>query len=168
MKTGAVALPYKRVLVPIMGTSSDQDAIELAASIADNSKTELSLVYVVEVAQEYPLEADLPLEIEEAERALDAAGALVASIFNGNKPFVTTELLQARAAGPAIVDEAAHQHSDVIVMALRNQRKHGRATVGDTVPYVLKNASCEVLIRRQPARSGYDRCDWQPNIDEQS
>jgi hypothetical protein len=74
--------------------------------------------------------------------------------------------LQARSAGPAIVDEATNQKSDVIVMALRNQRKYGRATVGETVPYVLKNAKCEVLIRRQPARNGFDRCDWSPDIDE--
>jgi len=149
-----------------MGTSSDKDAIELAASVAAPQGTELSLVYVVEVAQEYPLEASLPGEIEAAERALDAATAHAAALFNGNATSVTAELLQARSAGPAIVDEAVNQGSDVIVMALRNQRKHGQATVGDTVPYVLKNAPCEVLIRRQPARSGYDRCDWHPDIED--
>ncbi len=157
---------YKRVLVPIMGTSSDKDAIELAASICEAEGTQLSLVYIVEVAQEYPLEADLPSEIEQAERALNDAGAIVASIFHSKRPTVHSELLQARSAGPAIVDEAANQNSDVIVMALKNQKKYGRATVGETVPYVLKNAACEVLIRRQPARGSLDRCEWSPDIDE--
>lgn len=161
-------MPYKRVLVPITGSSSDKDAIDLAASIMAAKEAELSLVYVVEVAQEYPLEANLPSELEAAERALDAASVHVDIAFNGSKPVVTTELLQARSAGPAIIDEALNQGSDVIVMALRNQRKHGQPTVGDTVPYVLKNAPCEVLIRRQPARSGADRCDWHPTIDGQA
>jgi nucleotide-binding universal stress UspA family protein len=149
-----------------LGNSSDRHAIELAAAIAEKPGTELSLVYVVEVAQEYPLEANLPSEIEQGERALDAAAALAGAVFNGAKARIHPELLQARSAGAAIVNEAIHQQSDVIVMALRNQRRHGRPTVGDTVPYVLKNAPCEVLIRRQPARKGYDRCDWSPDMPE--
>ena len=159
-------MTYHRVLVPILGNGCDQQALELAASIVAEKETDLSLVYVVEVSQEFPLEASLPGQIESAERALEAASSYARSLFNGKRPIVHAELLQARSAGPAIVEEAAHQRSDVIVMALRNQRKHGRATVGDTVPYVLKNAPCEVLIRRQPARSGYDRCDWSPDIED--
>ncbi len=159
-------MAYKRVLVPIMGTGSDRDAIELAASVCAADEVELSLVYVVEIGQEFPLEADLPSEIEQAERALGAASEVTTAVFNGHEPTIYAELLQARAAGPAIVDEAATQNSEVIVMALRNQRRYGLATVGETVPYVLKNAPCEVLIRRQPAHSGFDRCDWSPDIDE--
>lgn len=159
-------MTYQRVLVPILGNSCDRHAIELAAAVAEKSSTELSLVYVVEVAQEFPLEADLPVEIEQGERALNAAEALAGTVFDGTKPTIYPELLQARSAGAAIVNEAVHQKADVIVMALRNQRRHGIATVGETVPYVLKNAPCEVLIRRQPARKGYDRCDWSPAMPE--
>ncbi len=158
-------MTYHHVLIPILGNSCDQQALDLAASVAESTNTRLSLIYVVEVAQEFPLEAELPHEIETAERALAAAEQYARSRFNGSRPIVHAELLQARSAGPAIVDEANDQHVDVIVMALRNQRRHGRATVGDTVPYVLKNAPCEVLICRQPARSGVDRCDWSPHLD---
>ncbi len=154
------------MLVPILGDSSDQQALELAASVAESQGTHLSLIYVVEVAQEFPLEADLPREIEAAERALNAASAYASKVFNGTQPVVHPELLQARSAGPAIVDEAIEHHADVIVMALRNQRKHGQSTVGETVPYVLKNAPCEVLIRRQPAKNGFERCDWEPDIEQ--
>ena len=159
-------MTYKHLLIPILGNACDQQALELAASIAETQDTHLSLIYVVEVAQEFPLEADLPREIEAAERALAEASHYVHAAFNGIRHTVHPELLQARAAGPAIVDEAVDQNADVIVMALRNQRKHGRPTVGETVPYVLKNAPCEVLIRRQPARSGVDRCDWAPDIEQ--
>ncbi len=30
----------------------------------------------------------------------------------------------------------------------RNRQHFGRITVGDTVPYILKNAPCEVLLER--------------------
>ncbi|MEZ4571910.1 MAG: universal stress protein [Thermomicrobiales bacterium] len=86
-------MTYKRVLIPILGDSSDQQALELAASVAESTGTELSLVYVVEVAQEYPLEADLPRAIDAAERALQAATAYAQVIFNGSKPTVHAELL---------------------------------------------------------------------------
>jgi nucleotide-binding universal stress UspA family protein len=59
-----------------------------------------------------------------------------------------TELLQARSAGAAIVDEAIERASDAIVMAARIRKRHGKPTVGDTVNYVLKNAPCEVIVVR--------------------
>lgn len=158
-------MTFNHVLVPIRGDSSDAQAIELAASVVGPSRVHLSLIFVVEVAPEFPLEAELPREIDLAENALAAASNYAVSIFGANEPAISAELLQARAAGPAIVDEAALQHVEVIVMALKNQRKHGRPTVGETVPYVLKNAPCEVIIRRQPASSRFDQCDWDPDIE---
>ena len=157
-------MAYQRVLIPVRGDDCDRSAIELAATILAPKNVELRLVYVVEVAQRFPLEAELPDQTEQAERALDAASRHARSVFNGVRPSIQCELLQARSAGPAIVDEARLANADVIVMSLRNQRRHGRPAVGDTVPYILKNASCEVLIQRQPPVSALERCDWPPDI----
>jgi nucleotide-binding universal stress UspA family protein len=154
------AMTYHHVLVPITGDASDNEAIQLAASVVDSKEISLSLLYVVEVAPEYPLEAELPREVEIAEEALAVASSYARYVLGERDTAITADLLQARAAGPAIVDEASLQHVEVIVMALRNQRKHGRPTVGDTVPYVLKNAPCEVILRRQPASRSLDKCDW--------
>lgn len=161
-------MPYRQIVVPIQGNSTDQHAIELAASVAESKQVELTLVYVVEVAQALPLEAELPTEVDEGERWLEAAESFARRVYDGMVRRITPELLQARSAGAAIVDEAIERDADLIVMALRNHRRHGRATVGETIPYVLKNAPCEVLIARLPPRSGFDRCEWGPELEAAS
>ena len=62
---------------------------------------------------------------------------------------VLTELLQAREAGPAIVDEAVERGIDLIIMAISYKKPFGEFDLGSTVPYVLKNAPCRVLIWRE-------------------
>jgi nucleotide-binding universal stress UspA family protein len=58
--------------------------------------------------------------------------------------------LQARAAGSAIVDEALGRGARLIVMGTQVRRRSGEMTAGrTTIPYVLKNAPCEVVICRR-------------------
>src|SRR5258708_16070286 len=59
---------------------------------------------------------------------------------------VETELVQARDTGPAIVDEAAEWGADLIVMGLPYKRRFGEFNMGKTVPYVLKNANCPLIL----------------------
>jgi nucleotide-binding universal stress UspA family protein len=61
---------------------------------------------------------------------------------------IVTELLQARAVGPAIVDEAIERDADAIIMTAAVHRRHGRPTLGDTAVHVLLNAPCEVVVVR--------------------
>jgi nucleotide-binding universal stress UspA family protein len=61
---------------------------------------------------------------------------------------IVTELLQARAVGPAIVDEAIEREADAILMTASIHRKHGRDSLGETTNYVLLNAQCEVVVIR--------------------
>lgn len=156
-------MSYKRILVPVQGHECDRRAIELATVIANGAGAEITLVYVVEVAQKLPLEAELPGEIEHAELALERCEAWAKPNGGSSKGVrINPELLQARAAGPAIVDEAVERGADLIVMALRAHKRHGRPVVGETVPYVLKNSPCEVVITRSAASAGYDACEWLP------
>lgn len=156
-------MSYKRILVPVQGHECDRRAIELASVIANGSGAEITLVYVVEVAQKLPLEAELPGEIEQAEHALELSENWAKRCGGSVKGLrVSPELLQARSAGPAIVDEAVERGVDLIVMALRAHKRHGRPVVGETVPYVLKNSPCEVVITRSPASAGFDACEWLP------
>ena len=61
---------------------------------------------------------------------------------------IVTELLQARAVGPAIVDEAIERDAEAIVMTAAIHRRHGRPTLGETTDHVLLNAPCEVVVIR--------------------
>ena len=62
-----------------------------------------------------------------------------------------TTLLQARDVGAALVDEAVAMGADLIVVGLPFRKKFGGDfAIGRTVPYVLQNAPCEVLVVREP------------------
>jgi nucleotide-binding universal stress UspA family protein len=149
---------YRRVLVPVHGGPLDECAIDLAASVSEKKAgTDLTLVYVVEVPQRLPLDADLPREIENGESVLRDAVQLANSM-NGTKfRKVSTELLQARSAASAIVDEAIERGADAIVLAAANRRRRGALTQGETVAYVLDNAPCHVLFVRPTTLNGSRR-----------
>ena len=62
-----------------------------------------------------------------------------------------TQLLQARDVGAALVDEAVALEADAIVLGLPYQvRFGGDFAIGQTIPYVFKNAPCRVLVVREP------------------
>lgn len=143
-------MTYSRIVVPVHGTKSDKRAIEVAGLISSGKSAEIVLVHVVEVAQSLPLEADMPAEVGEGEQALKNAEAW-ARANTTQVGRISPELLQARSAGAAIVDEAVERGADVIVMALCQHRRHGQPTQGETVPYVLHNAPCEVVVTRLPS-----------------
>ncbi len=64
---------------------------------------------------------------------------------------IQAEILRARDAGPAVVQEAEEREVEAIVMAMPYKKHHGMFSLGQTVPYILKNASCPVLLWRKPA-----------------
>ena len=140
----------RRLLVPVKGTDGDARILNVLGRFTNRQTVAVTLVYVVEVQQSMPLDAELPTEIEHGERVLrEAEATAIASLGAAERNHrVVTELLQARSAGAAIVDEAIERASDVIVMAARIRKRHGKTTVGETVNYVLKNAPCEVIVVR--------------------
>lgn len=138
----------RRVLVPVSGGPSDERLLESLSSICQIAKPQFTLVYVVEVPQAMPIDAELPGEIARGEAVLERAEIYlkkrIGEKFNG----VLTELLQARTAGAAIVDEATEQNADMVMLATDARIKHGKTTLGDSVAYVLKNCPCEVFLIR--------------------
>ena len=141
---------YERLVVPVVGSADDDRALAVAQQVVEKRPVALTLIYVVEVAQSMPLDAELPDEIARGEAALHRAEAGARRVL-GKGSDIFTELLQARSVGAAIVDEAIERDADVIVMTAAVLRRHGRPTLGATVDYVLLNAPCEVLAIRRPA-----------------
>lgn len=138
---------HARFVIPVDGGRGDERVLELVKQIAVHQHLSITMLYVVEVPQSMPLDAELPDEIARGDDVLRAAESQARAVAGkGNE--VVSELLQARAAGAAIVDEAIDRHADMIVMSATNRRQHGRTTVGETVEYVMRNAPCEVLIAR--------------------
>lgn len=134
------------VLVPINGTADDERAIDVAILLAKRERAAISAIHVVEVPQELPLEAEMNQEVTRGEDVLEAAERYARQ----HGPDIEIELLQARVAGPAIVDEAIERGASLIVMSTSVRRRAGEITVGrTTIPYVLKNAPCEVIVCRR-------------------
>ena len=138
-----------RILVPVNGNPTDDEAIGLACEEArrGGGKASVFAIYVIQVSRTLPLDVDLPPEaakgdqvLERAERVADQLGV-----------DLETEILQARDVGTAIVDEALERKADLIVMGISYKRKFGEFDLGQTAPYVLKNAPCRVwLVRAAP------------------
>jgi nucleotide-binding universal stress UspA family protein len=140
-------MKVSRLLVPVNGAASDKQAIELACSVAKRNKAKIYAIYVIEVKRTLPLDAEIEPEIQKGEQVLDAAERYA----SGADYEVSTEILQAREVGPAMVDEAVERGVDVIIMGVIYKKKFGEFTVGKTANYVLKNAPCWVWVCREPA-----------------
>lgn len=154
--------PPTRLVVPVSGDEGDRRLLDIIGKIGARQRVDVTLVFVVEVQQSMPLDAELPYEIERGEQALSSAETLAEQLLGENRHSpVRTELLQARSAGAAIVDEAIDRNADMILLASTLRRKYGRVTTGETIAYVLKNAPCEVILVRLALP------DWQSDDMEQ-
>lgn len=135
------------VLVPINGTDCDNRAVDLALMLARRDRATVVVIYIVVVPQELPLDHEMSEAVSRGEAVLRNAEEF--AVATGRD--IDVELLQSRAAGSAIVDEAIQRQATAIVMATGLYRRAGAITFGrTTVPYVLKNAPCEVIICRRP------------------
>ncbi len=140
----ALALEYRRILVPVVSGRPSDEALDVACSLAVERGARIVAVTVLEVPLELPLDADLPGRQEAANLELDQAVAVGDSY--GVR--VVDRLLRARTAGPAIVEEAERRGAEIIVLGSARRALTGsRARVfGSTVDYVLKHASCRVMV----------------------
>jgi len=138
---------FQRILVPVTGTEADEEAIKLACRLAKQDKSEVYAVYIITMARELPLDAEIEPAIRKAEDMLNH----IESIAEEQGYRIETDLLQARDAGPAIIDEAIEREADLILMGVAYKRHFGEFSLGEVVPYVLKNATCRVILYHQYA-----------------
>ena len=136
----------KNILVPISGNKADEEAIKLACMLAKKPKAKIYVVYIIEVARSLPIDAQIDSEVEKAEELLTHAEDIASNIGCD----VETDLLQSREAGPGIVDEAMEREAGLIVMGLGYKQHLGEFDLGKAIPYVLKEAPCNVLLYREP------------------
>ncbi|MGQ9572606.1 MAG: universal stress protein [Dehalococcoidia bacterium] len=157
-------MTLKNILVPVDGSDASMEAVFLACTTAKRNKGKVYVVYVVEVPRSLPLDADLTAEAVKGEEILDRAERRAEEVdFE-----VEGELLQARDAGHAIVDEAIERGVDGIILGVGYTRPltegtglawprggkpapiPGEFRLGKVCQYVLENAPCEVWVIRLP------------------
>jgi len=140
--------PY-RLVVYVTGGPSDGRLMQVVEKISERQNTLITIAYVVEVDQSMPLDAELPSDVDRGEEVLVNTELWASKCVGGRRENIRTELLQARSAGPAIVDEAIETGASAIMLAAVLKKKHGRLELGETVAYVLRHAPCEVVVIRE-------------------
>ena len=138
-------MEFNKILVPVTGTAADEEAMRLACWLTKKNKGKIWAIYVVTVKRSLPLDAEIEPEIRKAEDILDR----IAIVAEEEDHEIETDLLQSREAGPTIVDEAVEREADLILMGVIYKRRFGQFSLGNVVPYVLKNAPCQVILYQQ-------------------
>ncbi|MEX1022905.1 MAG: universal stress protein [Dehalococcoidia bacterium] len=136
----------RSILVPVDGTPAAYEALAVASDTAKRTRAGLHVLYVIEVPRSIALDAALEAQLQRAERVLDRAERLVEE----HGLSVTGELVQARQAGHAIVDEAAERGVDAIMIGVGYARPYGHFELGRVPQYVLEHAAAQVWIIRAP------------------
>lgn len=138
---------FRRAVLGLTGRPSDDRIVRIACQLAKPYKSEIVGVHVVEIDWTLPLDADVAGRSEDVQRVLDVAEATAEEIGYA----LTPVLLQARDVGAAIVDEASERGADLVMLGLEYRTRFGGDfAMGQTIPYVLKNAACAVWVVREP------------------
>lgn len=140
-------MKFSKILVPIKGHAVDDQVIRLACITARAYKAKVSILHVIEMRRSLPLETENAPEIQRAEEILDRASQVAREV--GVQ--VQTELLQARAVAPVLLDEATERGTDLIIMGVPYRQPLEEFYIGSTVRYILKNAACPVWLCREQA-----------------
>ena len=136
----------RRVLVPVSGGRSDEQAVRLACSLVEKKGT-VYLFNVLEVARDLPLDIPPQADVERSDALLER----MERVGHSEKRNVETEAVQAREAGPTVVNEAIERSVDAIVMGVDYSEARGEFELGSAVNYVLRRAHCQVWLSRGPA-----------------
>ena len=142
-------MPVKSILIAVNDTPVTEELVRVSCKIAKLEKAKVYIVYVFEVPRALPLDAEISEEFEKGDLVLEKAAA-VAEEF-GLEP--ETDIIQARAAGTGIVDEARDLGADLIAVGMNTKPKLGDYIFGSTVNYVLDRAPCQVIVVRNAIKN---------------
>src|ERR1700680_3065214 len=141
-----VGFTPQRIIVPINGAQTDVEAVRLGCRLARRGKAKVMVVTVLEVRRGLALGTGQDTELDRAEKLIEQAEKMAREL----ETEIETELLQARDAGPAIVEEIAHWKADLVVVGMPFRQRFGEFHMGKTAPYVLRHAPCRALLFREP------------------
>jgi nucleotide-binding universal stress UspA family protein len=128
----------------VSGSPVGYDALSLACNLSKRSKGKVYAVYVIEVARTLALDAEMAPEAQSAEDVLVQAEKLGQQY----DCKVEGEILQARDAGHAIVDEAIERDVSAIILGVAYEKPLGEFQLGGTARYVVEHAPCQVVLLR--------------------
>lgn len=133
------------LLVPVANTETAERLLDTAADVAADRSYRILLVYVVEVPSPTSLvDGGQHLLDDEDEELLDAAAALI----DDRGIPVERRIRMARSVASGIVGAAEDHDVDAILMGWRGRPPRPNVALGSCVDVVLRNAPCDVLVKR--------------------
>jgi nucleotide-binding universal stress UspA family protein len=136
----------QRILIPVNGAETDVEAVRLGCRLARRGKAKVMVVTVLEIRRSLALGTVQDAEMDKAEKLVEQAERIAAEL----ETEIETELLQAREAGPAVVEEIGHWKADLVVVGMPFRERFGEFHMGRTAPYILRHAPCRALLFREP------------------
>lgn len=131
------------ITVVISGEKLDSNITYLGCQVAKVANRKVCLLHVIVVPRALPLEAVLTRETEQADYLLNEAMKIAIQL--GCRAI--SEIVHARDAGRAIVEETKDNHCALLFMGWI--QKHAKG-FDETVLYVLENAPCRVWLVEVP------------------
>jgi nucleotide-binding universal stress UspA family protein len=138
---------YDRILVPVTASPASERAVTTAALLAGERKSAVTLVHVIEVPKELPLDALFPDEEHDSREILSHASATLDRY--GIRTVARS--VHAATAATAILEAAEDVRAEIIVMGAERRARRQRTTFGGNVEHVLKRAPCRVMIVAVPS-----------------
>ena len=128
------------ILAIITGSTADEYVATTASRLAKQMKSEVNLLYVIEVDRKLPIDMEVPAETEKGEIALSK----IEEIMSRFKVKSKGEILQARFSGSAILSQSENIGADTIILA---HSKNISDNLYDNIcEYVTDNAKCDVIM----------------------
>jgi basic amino acid/polyamine antiporter, APA family len=137
---------YERVLVPLKIGPIGEEVLATAIKLAEEEGAAVSVLHVLLVPLDRALDAELPDAEELAEASLAEARAMA----DEQGVELQGRIVRARAIGEAIVEAAARERADVIVLGSAPRWRRQSLFFSPTVDYVLRKAPCEVMVIAYP------------------
>jgi basic amino acid/polyamine antiporter, APA family len=137
---------WERILVPLKIGAIGEEVLATAIRLAEERGSTVSVLHVVRVPLDLPLDAPMH-DAEERAAASIAEAELLASEHDVS---VEGKIVRARALGEAIVAKALERNVDLIVMGSAPRWRRQSRFFSPTVDYVLRRAPCEVMVIAYP------------------
>jgi nucleotide-binding universal stress UspA family protein len=134
------------IAIVIGGEKLDSNLVYLGCQMAKGARRKVHFVHVIEVPRTLPLKAILTEESERADQLLNSAMEIAHRVGCEAIP----EVVQARDAGSAIVDEARDHHCTLLLIGMVRRSNHGESELSKAVSYVLTNSPCRVWLVQDP------------------
>ncbi len=133
-----------KVMVALRDLETAGSLTKLGCQMANLMGTSLMAIHVVEVAAGLPLDADDELLNLPGMQVLAMARQIASHNFSMH---IATQLLRARHAGEAIVDEADEKGIELLVIGHHQHHRLAGVLLGSTEQYVSHHAPCKILVQ---------------------